>query len=102
MVYKVVNNNTLKLQIYFPEQSHINEKYATLVFYFGGGWNGGSLDQFREQAAYFATRGMVTVLVDYRVKSRHGTTPYESVKDAKSSIRFLKAHADELRIDHKK
>jgi acetyl esterase/lipase len=42
---------------------------------------------------------MITVLVDYRVKSRHNTTPFESLKDAKSAIRFLRKNAVELGID---
>jgi acetyl esterase/lipase len=41
---------------------------------------------------------MVSVLIDYRVKSRHKTTPYESVKDAKSAMRFLRSHANEYGI----
>jgi acetyl esterase/lipase len=42
---------------------------------------------------------MITVLVDYRVKSRHNTTPFESLKDAKSAIRYLRQHAEDLGID---
>ncbi|PKA96744.1 acetyl esterase/lipase [Flavobacteriaceae bacterium MAR_2009_75] len=102
LTYKVVDHDTLKLQVYFPDELRKRKNYPTMVFFFGGGWNGGDVDQFREQAGYFTSRGMVTVLVDYRVKSRQGTTPYEAVKDAKSSIRFLKIKANELHIDTKK
>jgi len=102
LVYKVIANDTLILQLYFPDEFDDNKKYPTIVFFYGGGWNGGSLDQFRDQAGYFASRGMVTVLADYRVKSRHGTTPYESVKDAKSAIRFLKKNSSGLSIDTNK
>jgi len=99
LVYKVVDGDTLKMQLYSPDNWTSAKNYPTIIFFFGGGWNGGSLDQFRDQAGYFASRGMVTVLADYRVKSRHGTTPYESVKDAKSAVRFLKENASKLQID---
>lgn len=101
-VYKVVDGDTLKMQLYSPDNWTSAKNYPTIIFFFGGGWNGGSLDQFRDQAGYFASRGMVTVLADYRVKSRHGTTPYESVKDAKSAVRFLKENASKLQIDSTK
>jgi xylan 1,4-beta-xylosidase len=33
------------------------------------------------------------------VKSRHGTTPLECISDAKSAVRYVRAHASELGID---
>lgn len=99
LVYKIVDNDTLKLQIYNPINFDVDKKYPTIVFYFGGGWNSGSISQFKDQALYFSSRGMITVLVDYRVKNRHKTSPFESVKDAKSSIRFLRANAKKFNID---
>jgi len=99
VVYKVIDNDTLKLQVYNPNKFDDNKKYPTIVFFFGGGWNGGTITQFKDQAKYFASRGMVSVLIDYRVKNRHETTPFESVKDAKSAIRFLKKNAKKFNID---
>lgn len=99
LVYKVIKGDTLKMQVYYPDKLKKGKVYPTIAFFFGGGWNGGSLDQFREQAGYFASRGMISALVDYRVKSRHGTTPYEAVADAKSAIRYLRHNAGQLQID---
>jgi acetyl esterase/lipase len=42
---------------------------------------------------------MVGIVADYRVKSRQGTTPFECVKDGKSAIRWVRAHARDLGID---
>jgi acetyl esterase/lipase len=70
-----------------------------MVFFFGGGWTGGSIAQFEPHAKYFANKNMITVLVDYRVKSRHNTTPFESLKDAKSAIRYLRKNAEALGVD---
>jgi acetyl esterase/lipase len=62
----------------------------------------GNPDQFKLQAEYLATRGIVAFCPDYRTRSRFGTTPFESVQDAKSAIRYLKIHSEELGIDMNK
>ncbi|QWX84978.1 alpha/beta hydrolase [Cellulophaga sp. HaHaR_3_176] len=102
LVYKIVDADTLKLTFFYPEKVELNKKIPTIVFYFGGGWSGGSTTQFEDQAKYFATRGMVSVLVDYRVKSRHKATPFDAVRDAKSAIRYLRNNAKKLHIDPNK
>jgi len=49
--------------------------------------------------AWFRDHGFIAITVDYRVKSRQGTTPMECIEDAKSAIRYVRAHAAELGID---
>jgi len=46
-----------------------------------------------------AAMGMVGVSATYRVRSVHNSTPYDSVADAKSVIRWVREHAAELQID---
>lgn len=70
-----------------------------MVFFFGGGWVGGTMGHFEHHARYFAQRGLVCIRADYRVKSRHGTTPFESLKDAKSAIRYIRENAEKLGVD---
>lgn len=102
LTYKVVDSVSLDMTLIYPSNFKKHKEYPTIVFFFGGGWNGGTIEQFRPQAEYFASRGMITVLADYRVKSRHKTTPYESVKDAKSAVRFLRQHAEVLNVNPNK
>jgi len=97
-VYKTVDGVTLSMTMYKPQVSSA-VKLPAIVFFFGGGWVGGDPVQFKFQAEYLASRGIVAFCPDYRTKSRHSTTPFESVKDAKSAIRYLKIHSDELGID---
>ncbi|WP_246560521.1 alpha/beta hydrolase [Zobellia russellii] len=99
LIYKIVDGDTLKMHFRYPEKVQPNKTYPAIVFFFGGGWNGGTITQFEDQANYFASRGMIGVLVDYRVKSRHGTTPFEAVSDAKTAIRFVRGYADKFQID---
>jgi len=41
----------------------------------------------------------VAISADYRIASAHGTTPFESVADGKSAIRWVRQHAAELGVD---
>jgi acetyl esterase/lipase len=99
LTYKQVDTVQLGLKIFYPSGYKKGNHHPTMVFFFGGGWTGGSIAQFESHAKHFANKNMITVLVDYRVKSRQNTTPFESVKDAKSAIRFLRKNAVELGID---
>jgi acetyl esterase/lipase len=97
--YKQVDTTALFLEMYQPKNIDTSKAYPAMVYFFGGGWSGGSLDQFRPHAQYFSQRGMVCFLVEYRVKNRNKTTPFESLKDAKSAFRFIRSHANDFKID---
>lgn len=100
--FKVIDTIDLKMDIHYPAEFKKGDQLPVIIFFFGGGWKGGTIEQFRPHAQYFASRGIIAALADYRVESRHGTTPFESVKDAKSAIRFLRIHQEELGIDSDK
>jgi acetyl esterase len=98
-VYKKIDTLSLQLRIFRPAGFDASKKYPAIVFFFGGGWLNGSISQFQKQATYLASRGMVAILADYRVASRHHTTPFECVADGKSAIRYIRQHSTELGID---
>lgn len=99
ILYKQVDTTQLFMDVYYPKNMDKSTKYPAIIFYFGGAWNAGSIKQFEPHAKYFSQRGMVCFLVDYRVKNRQHTSPFESLKDAKSAIRYIRANANELNID---
>lgn len=102
VVYKQVDTVQLIMELYLPKDMDATKKYPAMVFFFGGGWKEGSIKQFKPHAKYFAKRGLICFLVDYRVRNRHQTTPFESLKDAKSAIRFIREHAAKYHIDPSK
>ncbi|AMQ56210.1 alpha/beta hydrolase [Algoriphagus sanaruensis] len=102
VVYKTIDTLDLTLEVYRPKVTHESETYPAMIFFFGGGWNGGSTAQFEPHATYFSERGIVCFLVDYRVNSRNKTTPFESLMDAKSAMRFIRKNAEEFQIDPSK
>jgi len=107
VIYKTVANEIvgqaeLKLHVFLPVGHQKTDQRPAIVFFFGGGWNGGSPGQFYPHCHYLASRGMVAISAEYRVKSRHGTSPQVCVQDGKSAIRWVRAHAEELGIDPEK
>ena len=102
LLYKKIDTTQLYLTVYPSTIKEATKKLPAIVFFFGGGWNNGTVKQFEPQALYFSQRGMVCILVDYRVKEKQKTTPFESLKDAKSAIRYIREHANELHIDPSK
>ena len=98
-VYKSVGGVDLRLHIFNPPNHAATTAAPAIVFFFGGGWTGGTVRQFVPQSKHFASRGMVAVVADYRVFSRHKTTAFEAIADGKSAIRWARAHARDLGID---
>lgn len=99
IIYKEIGSVKLKMTIYTPEQISTSGNLPVIIFFFGGGWETGNISQFQFYAQDYVQKDLITVLADYRISSVHGTTPFESLKDAKSAVRYLKQHAEELRID---
>jgi acetyl esterase/lipase len=98
-IYKTASGTPLKLWIFVPQGHKPSDSRPAAVFFFGGGWNGGTPGQFEPHARYLASRGMVAVVADYRVKSRQRTSPFECVADGKSAVRWLRSNAKRLGID---
>ncbi|MBW1803459.1 MAG: alpha/beta hydrolase [Deltaproteobacteria bacterium] len=97
--YKTIKEGKdLSLHIFNPGSRPPTNRCPAIVFFFGGGWKRGTPRQFYQQAREFSEHGIVAISAQYRVKNIHGTTPVECVKDAKSAIRWVRQHADELRI----
>lgn len=105
-IYKTIGHDVgdvkLKMFLYKPADWKATDKRAAIVFFFGGGWKSGSPKQFDKQATYLASRGMVAMAADYRVKSRQGVDPEQCVNDAKSAIRWVRSNAAKLGIDSDK
>jgi acetyl esterase/lipase len=91
--YKKTEQGTLQLHIFYPPGWKETDKRPMIVFFFGGGWKNGTWTQFQPQAEYFASRGMVAVSAEYRIESKHKTTPDVAVEDARSAMRWVRANA---------
>lgn len=102
IVYKTIDDAELGLHVFNPEDHQTSDQRPAIIFFHGGGWYSGSPTQFYPHSAYLSSRGIVAISATYRVRKRNGTSPVESVKDAKSAIRWVRQHADQLGIDPEK
>lgn len=89
----------LQLHVFLPEGWQAEDQRPAAVFFFGGGWNGGTPSQFYPFCQQLAARGMVCAAAEYRVKSRDGTPPTACVEDGRAAVAFLREHAGQWGID---
>ena len=97
--YKSTEQTDLNLFIYNPVDFDKSQTYNCIVFFHGGGWNSGDYKQFERQSIYFASRGMVAISVEYRIRNKHGTSPIQAMEDAKSAIRFIRLNSELFSIN---
>lgn len=99
-VYKNASGDDLRIYRFDPPgYNPENDSRPAIVFFFGGGWNGGAVTQFEPHSRYLASRGMVAFVADYRVKSRQDVAPNACVADGKSAIRWVRKNAKRLGVD---
>jgi acetyl esterase len=88
------------LYMYLLRPNTANKKPLPAIVYFsGGGWINGSVESQIANPAWFRDHGIIGIQADYRIKSKHGTTPMECIEDAKSAVRYIRAHAKQMGID---
>ena len=97
-VLRYNDSRTGELFVLYPKKA-IKENNPAVLFYFGGGWNSGNPKQFEAQAHYLNSLVFTAVLANYRTKNNSGTTPKESLMDAKSAMRYLKKHAAAIHVN---
>ena len=86
VIYKEIDTVKLNLHIYKPLDFNASKTYNCIVFFHGGGWRSGSYKAFSRQAKYLASRGMIAISADYRIKNTHGTTPFEAITSGSDTI----------------
>ena len=98
-VYREIGEVKLNAWIFEPKGHVATDRVPVVLFFFGGGWKGGTPGQFLPQSLYLAQRGIVAIACDYRVKGRQGVSPQDCLSDAKAAIRWARANAARLGID---
>jgi len=103
LIYKKIGDRELALHIFEPEGFKAGDQRACFVTIHGGGWVGGLPQRMYPFAAHYAKLGLVGISVQYRLHStKTGVSVFDCVKDVRSSMRYLHAHAGELGINPKK
>jgi acetyl esterase len=100
VVYKNGPGHRLELHVFHPASTSSRSPQATpaLLFFHGGGWQGGDARQFYPQCRHFSQRGLTCISVSYRTASAHGSSPFDAVQDARDAMRYVRRHASELGV----
>lgn len=103
IVYKKIGDRELHLDIFEPKELKPDDKRACFVSIHGGGWTSGTPRSMYRFVEHCTELGMVGIGVQYRLyKAGTEVSVFECVKDARSAVRYVRAHAAELRIDPQK
>jgi len=98
--YKDVEGKQLFMDVFLPDAYEEGNSFPTFVVFHGGSWRTGKAEWHYPDCKYWASRGMIAVSVDYRLKDRDNVdVPLECVKDAKSSVRFLRKNSEKLKVN---
>lgn len=100
VVYKKIADHELQMHVFEPEGFKAGDKRACYLIIHGGGWTGGAPPRMYPFAAHYAKLGLVGISMQYRLHSaKTGVSVFDCVKDARSAVRHLRAHANELGIE---
>src|ERR1700733_14011266 len=78
-----------KLDIYVPQG--LKGPAPVLLFFYGGGWQGGNRSDYLAFGQAFASAGIVTVVADYRLSPQVKFPAF--VEDTAGALAWLHAHA---------
>lgn len=107
LIYKEVGGRELQVDVFqAAAAAPAAAGRPAIAFFHGGGWVFGDRSEFHGACRRYARKGFVTFAFQYRLSiNPDGTYPHpditlvESVKDARSAIRWLRANAATLGID---
>jgi len=85
-----------KMDAYLPEG---NGPFPSFVYIHGGGWVGGSRDEYATMGPFYAKRGIAGFSIDYTLTTQEKSCWPVVIQDVISAIRHIKANAQQYRID---
>ncbi len=95
--------NRLKIYCVRPSDFDPKNEYPAIVIFHGGGWSMGEASWGFSNAKYYAKKGIVAFSVQYRLQDlENGITPYESVLDAQTAIRWIRKNKGQFSINENK
>jgi acetyl esterase/lipase len=92
--YKTVDGTTLYMPTQFPKDWKSSDRRPCAVLFYGGGWNSRWSTLYDGYADHLQSLGLVVLRPDYRLDGIEHAT-----EDAKSAVRYARAHAAALGID---
>lgn len=97
-LYKETEHGGLHAHVFHPTTPTTAPRAAMICFH-GGFWDTQAVTQFVPQCLHFVQCGLVAIVAETRVHSKHQSTPIESIQDAQELVMTVKKNAQNLNID---
>jgi acetyl esterase/lipase len=94
-----VGERKLTAWIFSPPDWTASDLRPAMLFFHGSLWDKGLVSQFAPQALYFAERGMVTILFEYRLPGVEGVDGTDALEDVATAHRWTCEYARDLGVD---
>lgn len=98
IAYREGDSKAWRLDLAMPT-AETDKLRPALVIVHGGGWRAGEkeVDVYQKMMTDYAKKGYVTINVEYRLT---GEAPFPAcIEDVKCAVRWLRAHAEEYKVD---
>ena len=101
LVYKTtVEGKELHFLVNYPVDWEATDNRPAVVLFHGGGWSSGSYTGFVKHTDYIVSRGLVVFRIQYRLlKKKEPQIPNICTQDARSAMRYVRAHASRFGVD---
>lgn len=99
VLYYSNDGRELPVHVFSPSGERPVGGWPAIALFHGGAWQRGEPQAFHPQCHYLSAAGYLCFSVGYRVAERDGSTPADSVSDARAAVRYLRANAKSLGID---
>ena len=97
--YHQVGDRSLKAWIFSPPGGTASDLRPAMLFFHGSLWDKGLVSQFAPQALYFAERGIVTIVFEYRLPGAEAVDATDAMEDVAQAHRWTSGYSKELGID---
>ena len=90
------DNTKLFVGIFKPKNYSKNK---TVIFFYGGAWRSGRMEQFFPQCKALSEIGYGCVTAEYRTSKKHGTSPLHSLEDSRDAVKFIMSRGNEFNLN---
>jgi len=102
-IYQTIDGVDFHAYCFYPDgcspAQNSTELLPTVVFFHGGHWDVSIVTQFSPHAMHFAKRGMLAIVMEYRVDSLHQASPDDAFNDVQTMMLWLRNNHDHLGAD---
>jgi acetyl esterase/lipase len=102
LTYLETPQGPVQCHFFVPTDFESGQRRPVVLFLHGGFWDGCMPTQFVPQCLHFASRGAISIAVETRVESIHGSGPMEALEDIQTLLVWLTEHAENFGLDTEK